>query len=111
MSFRWYIYYCSLLGGCAAYVGWVMGRVPPLRHYVWQAAVRGLFLGLMVAVVLTAVDTLWNLAGQKSATVILRLAVAGAVGSLGGFMGGMIGQILYARTDMAVFLLLGWAIT
>ena len=28
MSFRWFVYYCSLCGGCAAYFGWVFGRVP-----------------------------------------------------------------------------------
>ena len=111
MSFRWFIYYCSVLGGCAAYLGWVVGRVPLVQHHVWQAAVKGLFLGLLLAVVLTVIDTLWNLAGQKSITVVLRLAVASLVGSLGGFVGGMIGQILYARTDWAVFLLLGWTIT
>ena len=111
MSFRWFIYYCSLLGGCAAYVGWVMGRVPLVQHHVWQAAFRGLFLGLLLAVVLTVVDILWNLTGQKSVAVLLRLAVASFVGAVGGFMGGMIGQILYARTDMAIFLLIGWTIT
>ena len=111
MSFRWFIYYCSLLGGCAAYLGWAVGRVPPVQHHVWQAAVKGLFLGLLLAVVLTVIDILWNLAGQKSLTVILRLVVAGLVGSLGGFMGGMSGQFLYEKTNMAVFLLLGWTVT
>ena len=111
MSFRWFIYYCSLLGGCAAYLGWAMGRVPLAQHPVWLAAFRGLFLGLLLAVVLTVIDTLWNIAGQKSIAVILRLVVASIVGSVGGFMGGMIGQILYTRTNWAVFLLLGWTIT
>ena len=111
MSFRWFIYYCSLLGGCAAYLGWAAGRVPPIQHEVWKAAVKGLFLGLLLALVLTLVDTLWNLAGQRPLTVVLRLAVASFVGSVGGFLGGMIGQVLYAYTDMAGFLLLGWTIT
>ena len=111
MSFRWFIYYCSLLGGCAAYLGWAIGRVPTVQHHVLQAAVKGLFLGLLLALVLTIIDTLWNLSGQKSFTVVFRLIVASLVGSLGGFLGGMIGQSLYARTNMAVFLLFGWAIT
>ena len=111
MSFRWFIYYCSLLGGCAAYVGWALGRIPPVQNEVWKASIKGLFLGLLVATVLTVVDTLWNTAGQKSFVVLFRLLVASLVGSLGGFMGGMVGQILYARTNMAVFLLLGWTIT
>ena len=81
MSFRWFIYYCSLLGGCAAYLGWAMGRVPLVQHPVWQAAFKGLFLGLLLAVVLTVIDTLWNIAGQKSIAVILRLVVASIVGA------------------------------
>ena len=27
MSFRLFIYYCALSGGCAAFVGWFVGRV------------------------------------------------------------------------------------
>ena len=111
MSFRWFIYYCSLLGGCAAYVGWAVGRAPSVQNDVWLAALKALFLGLLLASVLTAVDILWNLAGQRPIPVVLRLLVAGFVGSVGGFVGGMVGQILYARTNLAVFLLVGWTFT
>ena len=58
MSFRWFIYYCSLCGGCAAYVGWALGRVPPVEHHVVLSALRGMFLGLALAVGLTLVDSL-----------------------------------------------------
>ena len=27
MSFRRFVYYCAVCGGCAAYAGWVLGRV------------------------------------------------------------------------------------
>jgi hypothetical protein len=111
MSFRWFIYYCALIGGCAAYIGWAMGRVPPVQNHVFQAAIRGMFLGLALAVGLTLVDVLWHLSGRDGATVILRVLVAGIVGGMGGFVGGMVGQILYASTLLALFLVIGWTIT
>src|SRR5262249_38950670 len=37
--------------------------------------------------------------------------VGGGVGGLGGFMGGMIGQLLYLGTQQAAFLLVGWGLT
>ena len=27
MSFRWFIYYSGMCGGCAAFVGWALGRM------------------------------------------------------------------------------------
>lgn len=111
MSFRWFIYYCALFGGCAAYVGWVLGRLPPVQHHVFQAAVKGLFLGLALAVGLTLVDAVWHLSGREGCAVVLRVIVAGLVGGVGGFMGGMIGQILYGLTQSGIFLVFGWTIT
>lgn len=111
MSFRWFIYYSSLLGGCAAYLGWIIGRFPVMRNHVGQAAVKGLFLGLLLAVVLTLVDILWNLSGQKIPTILFRIAVAAFVGAFGGLLGGMLGQALYSQTQWTLFLLLGWTLT
>ena len=85
MSFRWFIYHCTLWGGCAAYIGWVMGRLPPISHHVVQAAVKAMFLGMVVAVCLTMVDTLWNLTGKEGLTITWRLLVSGLVGGGGGF--------------------------
>src|SRR5260370_405299 len=106
MSFRWFIYYCSLWGGFAAYLGWVVGRIPPVGHHGMQAAVKGMLLGMILAIGLTMVDTLWNMTGKEGLTVIWRLLFAAAVGGAGGFVGGMIGQILYSRTQLGVFLIL-----
>jgi hypothetical protein len=110
MSFRWFIYYCSLCGGCAAYVGWVLGRLPGVEHPVGQAALKGLLLGMALAVVLTLVDTLWNTpSGQGLAGV--RVLVGGLTGGLGGFVGGALGQILYGATWWSLFLIFGWTVT
>lgn len=111
MSFRWYIYYCALLGGCAGYIGWALGRIPTVQQHVWQASIRGMFLGLTVAVVLTIVDILWHLSSREGAGTIGRVLVAGLVGGMGGFLGGMIGQLLYSATQLLLFLILGWTIT
>ena len=110
MSFRWYVYYCALFGGCAAYLGWALGRVPPVQAPVWLSAIRGMFPGLTLAVGLTLVDAVWHPSG-RGARVGLRVLVAGLIGGASGFLGGMLGQILYTATDLSVFLLLGWAVT
>src|SRR5262245_42602248 len=110
MSFRWFIYYCSLCGGCAAYLGWVLGRLPPVEHHVGQAAIKGMFLGLVLAVVLTLIDSLWTQA-TSAAEGGWRVLVGGLVGGTGGFLGGLFGQVLYARTQLALFLLFGWTLT
>src|SRR5262245_58235315 len=111
MSFRSFIYYCSLGGGCAAYLGWVLGRLPPLENSVGRAAVQGMFLGMALAVGRTRSDALWNLAASEGLEVAWRVLVGGFVGGLGGFAGGALGQLLYGRTQWKVFLLLGWAFT
>lgn len=111
MSFRWFIYYCSLCGGCAAYLGWVLGRLPGVSHHVWQAGVKGMLLGMAVAIGLTLVDTLWHRSRREGAEVGFRVLIGGLVGCLGGFVGGFTGQILYASTQWSLFLILGWTIT
>ena len=33
MSFRLFIYYCAVLGGCAAFVGWGLGRLADIETF------------------------------------------------------------------------------
>lgn len=111
MSFRWYIYYCALFGGCSAYVGWALGRLPSVETPFLLAVIRGLFLGLTLALGLTLVDIVWHHSRRDRADAIWRLLVAGLAGSAGGILGGAVGQRLYGPTQWSVFLILGWAIT
>jgi hypothetical protein len=111
MSFRWFIYFCSVSGGCAAYVGWMLGRLPGVQHHVWQASIKGMFLGMALAVGLTLVDIFWHLSGREGAEVSWRVLVGGLVGGLGGFVGGLVGQLLYSATQLSVLLVVGWACT
>ncbi len=76
-----------------------------------HSAVQGMLLGLVLAIGLTMVDTLWSMTGKEGLTLIWRLLFGGAVGGLGGFVGGLIGQVLYSRTQLGIFLILGWSIT
>jgi hypothetical protein len=111
MSFRWFIYYCTACGGCAAYVGWVLGQVPSIENVVIRVAIQAMFLGMVLAVGLTLVDLLWSLSARDGLGVAWRVLVAGLVGGAGGFAGGMVGQLLYGPTGLFLVLLVGWSIT
>jgi len=114
VSFRVFIYYCAVCGGWSGFVGWVTGRL--FAHdlveggaRVRQAGIRGLFLGLMVALALGLVDALWNLTLGRPAQVTLRVLVAMLVGAVGGLIGGMLGQWLFDIND--VLFIFGWMLT
>src|SRR5260370_18621721 len=108
MSFRWYIYYCALCGGCAAYIGWALGRPVVTQSSVTQAAVRGLFLGLTIALALSLLDAFWNGSHGGSGVLLIRVLTAVAVGSLGGLIGRMVGQVLYRHSARRFLLLPRW---
>ncbi len=111
MSLRWFVYYCAVWGAFAGLIGWALGKMSPLDQPVFNAAVKGTFLGLLVALLLVLVDLAFNASGREGCGSVLRPVVGGCVGALGGFVGGMLGQILYGSTQWAPFLLLGWALT
>jgi hypothetical protein len=111
MSFRLFIYYSAVLGGWAALFGWAVGRMlaPVEADQVRIAGVKGFFLGLLVALGLSLVDAVWNLSLRRLGEVGLRVVAAVVVGSLGGLIGGMLGQALYGATQQWAFFVLGWS--
>src|SRR5262245_19744400 len=115
MSFRLFIYYCAVCGGCSAALGWLLGRLlsPAIVEEgaarVRQAGIRGLFLGLMVALGLSLVDALWNLTARRLGQVSMRVGVAILVGAIGGLIGGILGQLLHGLTP--VLFVVGWTLT
>jgi hypothetical protein len=111
MSFRLFIWYCSLCGGCAAYLGWALGRFAAPESSVMQAAVKGMFLGMMVALSLGLIDALWALSWTQVHRIGARVLVAVGVGTVGGFVGGLLGQALYHFRHWPVFLIFGWTVT
>jgi hypothetical protein len=111
MSLRWFIYFCTMIGGCAAFLGWALGRLPLVEQPILLAAYQGLSLGLILAIGLTLVDLTWNLAGYGVFEAVGRLLIAAMVGAGGGFLGAMAGQFLYSLTQLSLFLILGWTTT
>jgi hypothetical protein len=111
MSFRTFVFTCALCGACLALVGWGCGRALAGTHPVAEAGVKGMFLGMLVALGLGSLDAAWNipvgLVGKRIASVLVGVLV----GSLGGLMGGVIGQVFYDWRRWAVFLVLGWTVT
>lgn len=113
MSFRWFIYYCALFGAWAALLGWLLGRwlSPPSSWPILEASVKGLFLGLAVALAIGLVDALWVLTLRQADQIVLRAGTAVLVGCLGGCFGGLLGQAFFGWTEWALFLVLGWTLT
>src|SRR5579884_3899270 len=111
MSFRLFIYYCAWGGGLAALVGWALGRLVPDYDSLGQAGLKGMFLGMLVALGLALIDALWDRTPGRLGRSAVGILLAALVGAAGGVMGGMVGQALYAWFARAVFLVLGWAIT
>src|SRR5262245_45744644 len=110
MSFRLFIYYCAIVGGFAALVGWMLGRLVYPAEPVVQAGVRGMFLGMAVALGLGLVDALWHLTLRRLGQVLVRAFTGLGVGAVGGFVGGMLGQLLYQETGLFVFFVFGWVL-
>jgi FHA domain len=110
MSFRLFIYYCAVCGGCAAFIGWVLGRMAPVEHHVLGEAVKGMFLGMVVALALGLIDALW-IGHARAGRMIRHVGAAVGIGSVGGFVGGFFGQALYIATGLGFFVILGWIIT
>ncbi|MCI0463300.1 MAG: FHA domain-containing protein [Gemmataceae bacterium] len=113
MSFRLFIYYCALCGGWAALFGWLLGLIlspaPTGRNAIGIAGIKGMWLGMMIALALSLVDCLWNLSLRQLGQVIQRVGVAVLVGCVGGLLGGIIGQWLLDTS--LIFFVVGWVLT
>jgi hypothetical protein len=109
MSFRLFIYYCALCGGWAAFFGWMLGRTVSPSSVAGQDGIRGMMLGILVALGLSVVDCLWNVPLRHLGQIVMRVGVALLVGGVGGLIGGLIGSLLYSVS--AVFFVFGWALT
>jgi hypothetical protein len=117
MSFRLFIFYCSLCGAWAALLGWALGRWLLLQHVSpdWPletvTGIKAMCLGLLVALALSAVDALWNFSLRQVGQMLQRVIVVVGVGAAGGFAGGYFGQVLYGPTQQPIYLVLGWTVT
>jgi hypothetical protein len=108
MSFRLFIYYCALCGAGGALVGWGVGRLLGAPGTVLGQGLKGLCLGVGVALALGLVDALWSFSLRQFFSVAARVIVAVLIGAVGGFLGGAVGQALYNLLPWAAFLVVGW---
>jgi hypothetical protein len=111
MSFRLFIYYCAVCGAWAAFAGWALGQRFSPENDIGKAGIRGLFLGLTVALGLGLVDAIWSLSLRRIGQVLLRVGVALLVGAVGGLIGGMVGELLFQSIRVQLVFVIGWTIT
>ena len=112
MSFRLFVYWCALGGGWAAVVGWWLGRVFAYGGSAGGAGIKGMFLGMVIALAVGLVDALWIYSLRQVRRVVPRVFVGVAIGTVGGLVGGGAGQFLFDEfANLAVFQILGWVLT
>ena len=111
MSFRLFAYYCAICGGWAAFFGWMLGRLlsPATETTAVAVGLRGMALGLMVALGLSLLDSFWVFGLNRILDILMRVGVAIFVGAIGGLIGGMFGQWLYEYWFF--FYVIGWTLT
>jgi hypothetical protein len=95
MSFRLFVYYCSLAGAASALAGWALGRLLPYGDGAIAQGVKGLFLGLALSLGLALVDALWNLSLSRVFAIAARVLSAVLVGGMAGLLGALVGEGLF----------------
>src|SRR5580704_4586184 len=119
MSFRLFIYYCTVCGGVAAYLGWILGRAITSGITVDESSefgnslvtgLEGLALALLVSFGLAVMDAAWSfsLSPMRILVAILRIAFVSFCGPLAGFIGGFVGQWLFDWKNVALLMVIGW---
>ncbi len=111
MSFRLFIYYCALCGGWAAFLAWAIGLVLSPSNPLGSVGIRGMWLGLFIALGLGVVDALWNVPLTQVHVIAMRVGVGVLVGCVAGLLGGVIGQLLFNWTSWSLFYVFGWTLT
>jgi hypothetical protein len=112
MSFRVFVYWCALCGGWAAVVGWGLGQVIARGDSLGSTGIKGMFLGMLIALALGFVDAVWIYSLRQLRQVIPRVFVCVAIGTVGGLVGGAVGQFLYDEVgNIVAFQIVGWVLT
>ncbi len=112
MSFRFFVYCCALCGAWAAFAGWGLGRLIAGDDPLGSAGIKGMCLGMLVALLLGIVDSVWIYSLRQLRHVVPRVLACVLVGTVGGLLGGVAGQWLFERSkNLPFFLLFGWVLT
>jgi hypothetical protein len=113
MSFRRFIYYCTLVGAWAAFLGWASARVvtnfTPASDTL-EATIYALLMGLAVAFGVSLVDALWNFSSKQFMAISLRVGTAMFVAFIGSSAcGSLIGLVYSSPWGHWSFVLIpGW---
>ena len=110
MSFRRFIYYCTLIGAWAGLFGWAVARLVGTRSETLQGAIYGLSLGLCVAFGLSLVDALWNFSPSQFLSIFSRVAVATSIGLVGSTACGGLAGYLFSQQPWSILFLLSWVV-
>ena len=113
MSFRLFAYYCAAWGAAAAYCGWILGRFLEGDAGLMAAALKGMALGVFVALGLGVLDSLASGSPRDLVSQGVRLTLTLLIGGLGGLIGGFVGQGFYQLSDNKwdSLLVFGWMLT
>jgi hypothetical protein len=111
MSFRRFIYYCTLVGAWAAFLGWACARIvtsfTPSGDTL-EATIYALLMGLAVAFGVSLVEALWNFSSQQFMAISLRVATAMLVAFIGSSTCGSLIGVAYHYTQFSFVLIFGW---
>jgi hypothetical protein len=110
MSFRLFVYYCGLCGAGGALVGWGLGRCLSPGEGLLGQGIKGLWLGVALALALALVDALWSFPLRQAGAILGRVATALLLGGLAGLFGGLLGEALYSHHPLGTFLVLGYTL-
>lgn len=110
MSFRLFIYYCAAWGAAAALAGWVLG-LPVHGNSVAGTGAKALCLGALLGCGLACVEAFGGGGTPRVGALVARGVSALAVGAVGGWAGGSLGQLFFIQYNRSVYFVLGWALT
>jgi hypothetical protein len=110
MSFRLFIYYCTLAGAASALAGWALGRALTQGEGLIVQGLKGFYLGLALALALALVDALWNISLSRVFSIVARVVSALCVGGLAGLLGGLVSESLYRIQHWGAFLVVGYTL-
>ncbi len=111
MSFRLFVVWCALCGGWSAVAGWALGRQLGGDHPLGGTGLKGMFLGMSIALALGTVDALWVYSLRQIGRIVPRVLIGVAVGGIGGLVGGVAGQLLFDWKDLDSLRVFGWVLT
>lgn len=110
MSFRLFIYYCAAWGAATAFLGWILGQIIEGDDPLLGPALQAMSLGLLLSLGLGLVDSVASGAQRDRVSLIVYLIMTVLIGTVGGFLGGLLGQFIYSKVEWSSFLVFGWTL-